>query len=163
MLFDQHALHERILYERLLKDYQAGSKIPSQRLLFPIPVAISGAEILMEQENLLEKLGFELRLWNDGKIQIVAAPAILKRDYSSVLTKLSESLALPFETMAREVLSTMACHSAVRAHDRLSSSEIEQLLKDFESEDAVGHCPHGRPTFVRLQIKDLEKMFHRVV
>ncbi|MDB5037305.1 MAG: mismatch repair protein MutL [Bacteriovoracaceae bacterium] len=162
-LFDQHALHERIIYERLLHSYQSGSKIPSQRLLFPIPLVIEGAEPLLEQEETLEKLGFELRLWNDKKIQIIAAPHLLKRDYAEVLTKLSHSLELPMETMAREVLSTMACHSAVRAHDRLEREEIERLLKDFATKDALGHCPHGRPTFIRFQVKDLEKMFRRVM
>jgi DNA mismatch repair protein MutL len=161
-LFDQHALHERILYERLLKEFQQGHCISSQRLLFPIPVLIENAEALMESEEVLEKLGFELRLWNDGKLQVVAAPSILKRDHQLVLQKLSESKELPLETLVRDVLASMACHSAVRAHDKIERPEIERLLRDFESEDALGHCPHGRPTYVEFRVKDLEKLFQRV-
>jgi DNA mismatch repair protein MutL len=162
-LFDQHALHERILYEALYKDFEKQNKIPSQRLLFPVPLQFSGAENLLEQEEFLEKLGFEVRQWQNDKLQLVAAPAILKRGYAEVLSKLSESSARSTETLVRDILSTMACHSAVRAHDRIDRAEVDRLLKAFESEDALGHCPHGRPTFIRLQIRDLEKMFHRVV
>lgn len=162
-LFDQHALHERILYEKLLKDFSGGKNIPSQRLLFPMPLNWNGADALLEHEETLQKLGFEIRLWGDGKVQLVAAPALLKRGHEEVLQSLCESLSLPLETMARETLATVACHSAVRAHDRLNQAQIEQLLKDFTTEDALGHCPHGRPTFVRFQLKDLEKLFHRVI
>ncbi|MBN8555804.1 MAG: DNA mismatch repair endonuclease MutL [Deltaproteobacteria bacterium] len=170
-IFDQHALHERILYERLLADFSKLEKIPSQRLLFPQPIPFSGAENLLEHEELLEKLGFEIRQWSKAgenknqmqSIQLVAAPAILKRGHSEVLSKISESTSRGKETVIRDVLASMACHSAVRAHDRIDTAEIDRLLKDFQSEDALGHCPHGRPTFVRLQIKDLEKMFQRVV
>ncbi len=162
-VFDQHALHERIIYERLLTAYKTEQNIDSQRLLFPVPLVLENAEVLLEQEEILSKLGFELRLWSDNKIQIVSAPSILKRDYKEVLRKLLESLQLPVETCVSEVLSTLACHSAVRAHDRLQPEEIIRLLKDFSEMDAVGHCPHGRPTFVPFKIKDLEKLFHRVL
>lgn len=162
-LFDQHALHERVLYEELLQFYKDQKSIPSQRLLFPIPVLLQNAEKLVEHEEVLESLGFEMRLWNDGKVQIVAAPAILKRGYDLVLHKLAECRELPIETLTREVLSTVACHSAVRAHDRVCDAEVERLLKSFSSQDALGHCPHGRPTFIRFEVRDLEKQFQRVV
>jgi hypothetical protein len=128
ILFDQHALHERIIYERLLLHYRDKSRIESQRLLFPVSVTVADAEYLIENDELLQTLGFELRLWNDQKIQIVAAPSVLKRNYQAVLEKLIESKDLPVETALRDTLATLACHSAVRAHDRLQPEEI-LLLK----------------------------------
>lgn len=161
-IFDQHALHERILFERLMRNLQKNERLPSQRLLFPIPITMTHVEALLEKEELLERLGFELRLWNDGKVQMVSAPEILKRGYQEVLRSLSESFERPLESLSRDVLASLACHSAVRAHDRLSPEEIQRLLKDFSSEDALGHCPHGRPTYVEWSLKDLEKCFHRI-
>ncbi len=162
ILFDQHALHERIIYERLLLHYRDKARVESQRLLFPVSVTVADAEYLIENDELLQTLGFELRLWNDQKIQIVAAPSVLKRDYQAVLAKLVESKDLPAETALRDTLATVACHSAVRAHDRLQPEEIQRLLRDFEGHDALGHCPHGRPTFVAYSSQDLEKLFHRI-
>jgi len=163
VIFDQHALHERILYERCLREFSSGKKIDSQRLLFPIPFSFEGSHLLLESEEVLDRLGFEIRIWNDGKMQMLAAPAFVRRGHSEILQKLSESIELPLETMAKEMIATMACHGAVRAHDVLNKAEIERLLKDFQAEDALGHCPHGRPTFVQFALKDLEKMFHRLL
>jgi len=162
-LFDQHALHERIIYERLLHEFLASGSVKSQRLLFPQVIHFENAESLLEHEDLLQKLGFEVRQWKTGSISILATPALLKREPEVVLRRFMESVQLPFETMARDVLATMACHSAVRAHDVLADSEVQELFRQFDSQDALGHCPHGRPTFVRWSGRDLEKLFHRVL
>lgn len=162
-LFDQHALHERILYEKLLAQFEKGERLASQRLLFPIPLLFQNAAILVDKESELLQLGFEIRVWNDQKVQLVAAPAILKREPARAVEALMESWERGVEAVSRQSLATLACHSAVRAHDILAKEEIQRLLDDFESEDSLGHCPHGRPTFVRLQVKDLEKMFHRIL
>lgn len=162
-IFDQHALHERILYERHLKVLKEGGRLESQRLLFPIVLKFENASALLEQEELLHRLGFEVREWNDSKIHLISAPAVLKRDHDKVLCRLVEGREGAEESLLRDLIATLACHSAVRAHDRISREEIDRLFKDFQSEDALGHCPHGRPTFVRFEGRDLEKMFHRVV
>jgi len=162
-LFDQHALHERILYERLLLNFEKGERIASQRLLFPIPLLFQNAGALIDREAEFLKLGFEIRVWNDQKAQLVSAPAFLKREPQKAIEALIESWEKGVEAISRQSLATLACHSAVRAHDVLARQEIDRLLLDFESEDSLGHCPHGRPTFVRLQIRDLEKMFHRIL
>ncbi len=162
-LFDQHALHERILYERLLREFQVESRVRSQRLLFPQTLRFEQAEKLLEHEELLQRLGFEIRQWKESSISILATPALLRREPEKILQKFVESIELPLETMARDVLATMACHSAVRAHDILANAEVEELFRQFDSQDALGHCPHGRPTFVRWTGRDLEKLFHRVL
>ncbi len=162
-LFDQHALHERILYEKLRKTYETGAPLERQRLLFPQTVTLARAEDLLQQEQLLERLGFEIRSWEAQSLQIVSAPSIVKRGYQEILEAVANCGEGANETVMRDVLSTIACHSAVRAHDRLSQAEIEKLLKDFAGGDALGHCPHGRPTYVRFQQRDLEKLFHRVI
>lgn len=162
-VFDQHALHERVLYERLLKNFETQKKLTSQRLLFPIALKFEGREKLLDREDLLLELGFEIRAWNDGQIRLFAAPAAVKRDHINILCRLVENIDRPQETVIKDAISSIACHSAVRAHDALDRIEAEKLLRDFESEDALGHCPHGRPTFVRLQVRDFEKMFQRVV
>jgi DNA mismatch repair protein MutL len=162
-LFDQHALHERILYEKLLREFQVESRVKSQRLLFPQTLRFEQAEKLLEHEELLQRLGFEIRQWRESSISILATPALLRREPEKILKKFVECAELPVETMARDVLATMACHSAVRAHDVLAEAEVEELFRQFDSQDALGHCPHGRPTFVRWTGRDLEKLFHRVL
>jgi DNA mismatch repair protein MutL len=162
-LFDQHALHERILYERLLREFQVESRVKSQRLLFPQTLRFEQAEKLLEHEELLQRLGFEVRQWKEFSISILATPALLRREPEKILKKFIECVELPVETMARDVLATMACHSAVRAHDVLASAEVEELFRQFDSQDALGHCPHGRPTFVRWTGRVLDKLFHRIL
>jgi len=163
VLFDQHALHERILYERLLKTFESQDALPSQRLLFPLKVSRADLGDFVEKEELLRKLGYEIREWTSTEVHVLTAPAQLKRRQVEALLEIADLNSKGSETLMRDTLATMACHAAVRAHDDLSREEIQQLLKDFSSEDALGHCPHGRPTFVRLTLRDLEKMFHRVL
>ncbi len=163
LLFDQHALHERVLYESLLRQWNASQKIASQRLLFPVTLSWQNAGDLLEFEEQIQQLGFEVRSLSAGRVSVVSVPSIVKRNPESILKSLLETWEGGREVVLRDVLATMACHSAVRAHDVLRSEEIKQLLGDFESEDALGHCPHGRPTFVKLRIQDLEKLFHRVL
>lgn len=160
-IFDQHALHERILYEELWKSYREQRKINTQRQLFPLRIDFEGAEILLEHEELLESLGFELRQWQDSGVQILSAPAVLKRDHDKVLKALVESRENSKESILREALATIACHSAIRAHDPISEAEAKDLFQRFQSEDALGHCPHGRPTFILMERSDLERFFNR--
>jgi DNA mismatch repair protein MutL len=162
-LFDQHALHERVLYERLLEQWNRHEQLSSQRLLFPKRLEHLQWVPNETEEKLLLKLGFEVRELGSGTLTLIAQPAFLKRGAEEILQLLSESREKPQETLLKDVLSTMACHSAVRAHDVLERAEIDRLLHDFRSRDALGHCPHGRPTFIRFEKRDLEKLFHRVM
>jgi len=162
-IFDQHALHERILYENLTKELKQKHALQRQRLLFPIKLQWEKSEVLHEHQSALEKLGFEIREWSDSKYQIVAVPSVLKRNQAEVLAQILDSSIELRESMIREAVATIACHSAVRAHDVLEEAEAQRLLADFETEDALGHCPHGRPSFVRLDQREFKKFFHRPV
>lgn len=161
-LFDQHALHERVLYEELKRDFEKNKKVSSQRLLFPQALDWADAEELLENEQILERLGFEVRAWGEGKIQLLAAPMLLKRDPAAALKEIAIGKESAEESILRLSLATLACHAAIRAHDAISDQEAQKILDQFESDDALGHCPHGRPTFVRLGSRELEKFFHRV-
>ncbi|TVQ80031.1 MAG: DNA mismatch repair endonuclease MutL [Bradymonadales bacterium] len=160
-LFDQHALHERILYEALWKEHQEKGKLQSQRLLFPIQISILDSGDWMEKEKDLEDLGFELREWGNSGLQVLAVPSLLKRQPEKLLPELLDMMAAGKESLLRDLLATMACHSAIRAKDPISNQEAERLLRQFDSEDALGHCPHGRPTFIELKASELGRFFHR--
>ncbi len=160
-LFDQHALHERILYEELWSQYKDKGQISSQRLLFPLDLKFEQVERLEEQRSFLESMGFDWHQNQRGTWQLIAVPALIKRNVVEILRELLQGESAGREAALRSVLSTMACHSAIRAGDAVSPSLALELLDKFKSEDALGHCPHGRPTFVKLSSRDLEKLFHR--
>lgn len=160
-VFDQHALHERILYERWIQDIKKNGKLGSQRLLFPQTFKAANLESLLEYESDLEKLGIELQAYPGRGVQVRAAPAELKESLGQVLEQLSQSFENAKESLFREQIATMACHSAIRAHDRVDEEVARRWFEQFDSEDALGHCPHGRPTFVELSPRDFEKFFHR--
>ncbi len=169
LLFDQHALHERILYEDFLRHIRQKTKIESQRLLFPIRLRFEGAEGLLDRESLLEFLGYEIRMYDDagrdpsaGSIYLVATPSLVKRGHEAILQTLLQGSTTALEDALGDTLATMACHAAVRAHDFLPDEEARRLISDFFRLPKVGYCPHGRPTFVHLTIRELEKFFHRV-
>jgi DNA mismatch repair protein MutL len=161
-LFDQHALHERILYEDLWHQFQAKGRLSSQRLLFPIDLKFDQPERLEEQRDFLESLGFDWLQNSKSQWKLVATPSLLKRNSVELLRELLKGIEGGKEALLRNLLSTMACHSAIRAGDSVSVSQTLELLEKFKSEDALGHCPHGRPTFVKLSSGELEKLFHRV-
>jgi DNA mismatch repair protein MutL len=160
-LFDQHALHERILYEQLCREVESAPRLSSQRLLFPLKVDFEGAEELLSEEELLERLGFEIRQWSDRGVQVLAVPSILTKNQSEALEAIARCRENAKENFLREILARIACHSAIRAHDMVYPEEAERILSQFESDDALGHCPHGRPTFIRWDYSQLEKFFHR--
>ncbi|MGA0163311.1 MAG: DNA mismatch repair endonuclease MutL [Bdellovibrionota bacterium] len=160
-LFDQHALHERILYEQLCVEVEKTPRLPSQRLLFPLRVDFEGVEDLLEEEELLERLGFEIRKWRDRGVQVLAVPSILKKNQAEALEAIAKCRENAKENFLREILARIACHSAIRAHDEVYPEEAKRILSQFESDDALGHCPHGRPTFIRWDFSQIEKFFHR--
>jgi len=161
-LFDQHALHERILYEDLNAQFDKKGILGSQRLLFPVDLQFAGREDLEDHRSSLEKLGFDWTIDSKGKWKLIAVPSLLKRNPVELLREALKGLAGSKETVFRDILATMACHSAIRAGDSVPESTAHEILVKFQSTDALGHCPHGRPTFVKLNSRDLEKLFHRV-
>jgi len=168
IIIDQHALHERIMYEDLLTRISHGP-LESQRLLIPLTFAASARQLeLLEQiQPLLQRLGIEASPLGPTSAAIHAFPSFLHRlDPADFLRELlergeQESLDLHQEEVLHEVLDMMACKAAVKAGDPLSSAEIEALLARRHLIDRSSNCPHGRPTTLRMTLRDLENQFKR--
>ena len=168
VIIDQHALHERIIYEDLCRRMQ-NSKLESQKLLIPesFQLTDSQADALDTNAELLEKLGIELAPFGPRACAIQAFPTILSRlspldfvqDLLDLLT--DKDLSLDAERLLDEVLNMAACKAAIKAGQTLSDSEIEQLLADREKAECASRCPHGRPTAIKFSITELEKQFKR--
>ncbi|MGD0461051.1 MAG: DNA mismatch repair endonuclease MutL [Tepidisphaeraceae bacterium] len=168
IIVDQHALHERIMYEDLLARISRGP-LESQRLLIPLTVPASDRqqELLEQIQPLLNRLGIEAAAIGPGAVAIHAFPSFLQRlDPVEFLGELlergeQEALDLHQEELLHEILDMMACKAAVKAGDPLSPAEIEALLSRRHLIDRSSNCPHGRPTTLRLSLRDLEKQFKR--
>ena len=168
-IIDQHALHERIIYEVLCRRIRK-SKLESQKLLIPesFEVTPSGADALKTNAELLEKLGIELVPFGPKTMAIQAFPTLLSKadplDFVQDLIDLLDrkDVNLDSERLLDEVLNMAACKAAIKAGQRLTMSEIEQLLLDKENTESASRCPHGRPTTIKFSITDLEKQFKRI-
>jgi DNA mismatch repair protein MutL len=169
MVVDQHALHERILYEDL-RCRIAEHNLESQRLLLPrvVRVPANRLEALEAHAALLTGLGLELTVVGPQSVALHAFPSLLleRVDYEAfvrdLLDLLAEHGARPSaETIVHDVLDMMACKAAVKSGDPLTPDEIATLLARRDSAEHSSHCPHGRPTTLRLTLRDLERQFHR--
>ena len=168
IIIDQHALHERIMYEELLARLNRGP-LESQRLLIPQVLEASANQIAMleQVQALLGRLGIEVSAFGPGTVAVHAFPSFLGRlDPLEFVRELlergeQELLDMHEEEMLHEVLDMMACKAAVKAGDPLTPPEIEALLARRELVERSSNCPHGRPTTLRLTLRDLEKQFKR--
>jgi DNA mismatch repair protein MutL len=169
MVIDQHALHERILYEELRRRI-AEHRLEAQRLLIPHVVRVPADRLaaLETHVDLLERVGVELTAAGPQSVALHAFPSLLlervdhERFVRDLLDLLSEQGSQPSaETLLHEILDMMACKAAVKAGDPLTADEIDALLQRRELAERSSHCPHGRPTTLRLTLRDLERQFHR--
>lgn len=168
ILVDAHAAHERIGYERLKQQMQAGG-VPSQPLLLPIKIKVSAVEADLAERELayFQSLGIELNRSGPETLLVRAVPPLLANAdvealLRDVLADISEhGMSYRIEEQTNRILATMACHGAVRAHRRLSIDEMNALLRDMERTERSGQCNHGRPTWVELSTQDLDKFFMR--
>jgi DNA mismatch repair protein MutL len=168
VLVDMHAAHERITYERLKTAY-AGVGIASQPLLMPVTLVCSAreAELAEEQASLFRGLGFALDRLGPESLAIRAVPALLQGADAAQLVRdvVADLLTHGASTRVGEalnaVLSTMACHGSVRAHRVLTPAEMNALLRDMEVTEHSGQCNHGRPTWVQLNLDELDRLFLR--
>jgi DNA mismatch repair protein MutL len=169
MVIDQHALHERILYEQLKARVMSGA-VESQSLLVPEPVDLSPAEAAaaLEHRGLLAKLGMRIEPFGGDTLLVAGYPAMLANiSPAEVLRGLVDRLLaggrLPDQRdLLDELLHTIACKAAIKAGDRLAPEEIEALLARRHVIDDPHHCPHGRPAAVILSREDLDRQFKRV-
>jgi len=166
VLIDQHAAHERVLYEKVMAGLKSGS-CPSQRLLIPSTVEVSSGEgfILKENTELLNKIGFEIRPFGDRTFIIEAVPPFFpvadpKAAVHDFLAAVQESKKA-YDGEREKVLVRSACRSAVMARDRMSPEECEVLLAQLMSAEFPYTCPHGRPTMIKMSLKEIEKQFKR--
>ncbi|MCC6240521.1 MAG: DNA mismatch repair endonuclease MutL [Phycisphaerales bacterium] len=168
VIIDQHALHERIMYEELLARISRGP-LESQRLLIPqtFPASQRQLDLLEQIQPLLLKLGIEAERFGPSTGAVQAFPTFLQRlEPATFVQELlergeQELLDLHEEELLHEVLDMMACKAAIKAGDPLSPTEIEALLARRELVERSSNCPHGRPTTLRLSLRDLEKQFKR--
>ncbi|HDS1595795.1 TPA: DNA mismatch repair endonuclease MutL [Stenotrophomonas maltophilia] len=165
---DMHAAHERIGYERL-KNAHDGIGLQSQPLLVPITLAVGEreADTAESEADTLAALGFEVTRAGPGSLHVRSIPALLAHAepeglLRDVLTDLREHGQSRRVASARdELLSTMACHGAVRANRRLTVPEMNALLRDMEITERSGQCNHGRPTWARFSLAEIDRWFLR--
>ncbi len=168
VIVDQHALHERVMYEQLRARIAVGS-LESQRLLLPetLRVTPDQAALIEAHANLFERLGIEITPFGRDAVAVHAFPALLKdTDVPSFLRDLLDRLAQQpagssTEVVIHKVLDMMACKAAVKAGDALTEAEIEALMRQRHLIEKPGSCPHGRPTMLRLTKADLNRQFKR--
>jgi DNA mismatch repair protein MutL len=167
-IIDQHALHERIMYETLCRRVRE-HKLQSQKLLMPetFEITTSSAETLKANAELVEKLGIEIVPFGPKTMAVQAFPTLLSKvqpvDFVQDLVDLLDrkDAGLDAERLLDEILNMAACKAAVKAGQKLTDAEIEQLLADKQTAESPTRCPHGRPTTIRFTISDLEKQFKR--
>ncbi len=168
VIIDQHAAHERVRFERLRAQTDAGA-VPAQRLLVPdtLQLGLRDVQALVEAAPLLERLGFEGEAFGGGTYVLRAVPTLLAdTDCPAVLRDLAADLAEIGASRAGDeamdgILARVACHSAVRVGRRLERAEVEALLRAMDEVDRSSYCPHGRPAFLALERGTLERMFKR--
>jgi DNA mismatch repair protein MutL len=168
VIVDQHAAHERIVYERL-KASLAKNGVQRQILLIPEIVELDEATVerLLSRAEELASFGLAIESFGPGAVAVRETPSLLgKTDAGSLLRDLAEHMeewdeALPLERRLMHVAATMACHGSVRAGRRLKPEEMNALLREMEDTPNSGQCNHGRPTYVELKLADVEKLFGR--
>jgi DNA mismatch repair protein MutL len=168
VIVDQHAAHERLVYERMKGEMAAGG-VARQTLLLPEVVDLDPAEAerVVARAEELASLGLVLESFGPGAVLVRETPALLgKTDAAGLVRDIADDLAengaaLALKERLEEVCSTMACHGSVRAGRRLNGAEMNALLREMEATPHSGQCNHGRPTYVELKLADIERLFGR--
>ncbi len=168
ILIDQHAAHERIMYEKYLNKYK-DSSISTQMLLKSEVIELSDIEYDLFNDNIdfFNNIGFTVEDFGSNSVVIRGVPIIFgepepKNIFFDVLDNLNMNINSPYEIKLEKIMK-LACTSAVKSGDKLSTMEIEELLNKLLETDTPFTCPHGRPTMIKMNIKDIEKDFKRIM
>ncbi|WP_341811466.1 DNA mismatch repair endonuclease MutL [Wolbachia endosymbiont (group A) of Oxytorus armatus] len=166
IIVDQHAAHERLLYECLKQK----SSIKRQKLLLPETVEIknqAGMEMIEVYKDKLFEMGFDIEIKSENKVIVKEIPAILGAiDVKEMLINIVDRLTeiedtLPVEDKVNKILATIACHGSIRAGRKMRLDEMNELLRQMEKTPYSGQCNHGRPTYIEMKLSDIEKLFER--
>lgn len=167
-LIDQHAAHERILYENLMNQFRQETVI-SQHLVSPVMLRLTPMEtqILKDNQELLERFGFGFEAFGSDTFGLNAVPVLLKEPsgvgfFTEILDAISDGTVSNVYDTKILAVATMACKAAVKGHDRLSIQEAESLISQLLKLENPFTCPHGRPTIIELTRYELEKKFKRI-
>lgn len=167
-IIDQHAAHERVLYEQFMAEFKA-NEVATQLLLMPETLMVTPVEmtLLNEHEELFKKLGFQFEAFGENAVAIREVPFILNEPLSpavfkEVLDRLTHDKLQDIAELKAEAIIRMSCRSAIKAHDQISDRECRKLIELLLALDNPFTCPHGRPTLVALTQVDIEKMFKRI-
>ncbi|MCZ6645180.1 MAG: DNA mismatch repair endonuclease MutL [SAR324 cluster bacterium] len=170
VIVDQHAAHERILFEQFRKQfYESG--LVTERYLLPLTLELSAQNALLLEQYLPQwnKMGFEIEPFGKSSYLVRQVPALLSgKDVKQLILEVLDELALfgqsgKLEEVINEILERVACHGAIRAGMHLSQEEMEALVAQLEQLDINLYCPHGRPVWVEFSLRELEKRFKRIV
>ena len=169
IIIDQHAAHERIVMEKLKQSLMNEAQVATQILLIPeiVDLSLSDKTRLLEAADELKKLGLVIEEFGSTAVIVREIPALLKNaDVKKMIADLAEEMAewgkeYSLTQKLHLACATIACHGSVRAGRRLNIDEMNHLLREMEHTEHSGQCNHGRPTYVELKLKNIEKLFER--
>ena len=166
---DQHAAHEKVKYERLVKHFQEKS-IETQTLNPPVILSLSAKEQIAVEDykEYFEGLGFTIEDFGSNEVAIRTVPLDLygqneKEMFTSLLDELCSEVPKGKQELIYEKMASMACKAAVKGNNRMSGDEVKALLKEMMALDNPYNCPHGRPTIISMTKYEIEKKFKRIV
>src|SRR6202035_1947468 len=168
ILVDMHAAHERVLYEKFKADVSAQG-VASQHLLEPVVIEMKSHELdaVLEVASQWQRAGFELDALGPTRLAVRRIPALLQSaDVAAIVTAVMRNLELDsgahhLDGVADKFLGTLACRTSIHAHRRLTLPEMDALLRQMEATDRANQCNHGRPTWTRLSLPELDQLFLR--
>lgn len=168
-IIDQHAAHERILFDKFMAEYEKIA-ISTQPLLVPYIIDVNEIEADFLNQNMeeLTKLGFDVEPFGDNSFKINSVPTTLKnlniqKFFNEVLSVINNKMVVRKSDLMHEYIAKSACRAAVKANDILFDEEIKVLLTNISGKDQVLLCPHGRPIILKVTKTDIEKWFKRLV
>ena len=166
---DQHAAHERIMFDKVRKEYKNG-EVPSQKLLAPAVVEMSHkeTEIVREKEAFLKSAGYEIEYFGSRSVLLRAVPYMqtetnIKQAFMEIIDYMANHENEDSDILIDETLYKIACSAAVKANKPLAEQEIRELVRDLANTENPYNCPHGRPTMIIIEKREIEKRFKRII